>query len=88
MAKKKMSKAAAPVAPAVRKITECKIGPMPKGLFDPMPNVNVTYNDGTTERLFSYYPDELSFSESEFIGLTRDEAFALHRKKDVSFLQS
>lgn len=70
------------------KIKEAKIGPMPKALFDPMPTVKVTYEDGTEETLFSYYPDEISFQEKEFVGLTRDEAFALRHRKDVAWLQS
>jgi hypothetical protein len=71
-----------------RTITACKIGPYPKSFFDPMPKVAVTYDDGKEEKLFSFYPDELSFSESEFIGLTRDQAFALRHKKDVNYLRS
>jgi hypothetical protein len=76
----------------MKKITSCKIGPyprpMPEGMFDPMPSVNVTYDDGTTQHLFDFYPDELSFSERDFIGLTEAEALALRHKKDVAYLQS
>jgi hypothetical protein len=61
---------------------------MPQGMFDPMPKVEVTYEDGSTEVLFEFYPDELSFSESEFIGKTRDEALALRHNKDVAYLRS
>jgi hypothetical protein len=57
-------------------------------MFDPMPSVKVTYEDGSTETLFEFYPDELSFSASEFVGLTREEAMALRHKKDVSYIQS
>lgn len=70
------------------KITKCTIGPYPKGLFDPMPEVKVTYEDGSEETLFWFYPDELSFTESEFIGLTRQEAKDLRLKKDVAYLRS
>ena len=70
------------------KISKAHITPMPKSLFDNMPEVQVEYADGTKETLFSYYPDELSFSSNEFIGLTRDEAHALRHKKDVAYLQS
>jgi hypothetical protein len=69
-------------------ITACKIGPYPKSFFDPMPKVAVTYNDGKEETLFTFYPDELSFSEREFIGLTRDQAMRLRHRKDVAYLQS
>ena len=56
------------------KIKSARITPMPKSFFDPMPKVIVTYEDGSEETLFEYYPDEISFSASEFIGLTREEA--------------
>lgn len=73
------------------KIKKCTISakprPIPEGMFDPAPIVSVEYDDGTSERLFEYYHDELSFSENEFIGLTRDEAYALKQKKDKEFLK-
>jgi len=70
-------------------IAACKIGPYPKSFFDlDMPKVAVTYNDGKEETLFSFYPDELSFSESEFIGKTRDQAMNLRHRKDVAYLRS
>jgi hypothetical protein len=72
-----------------RTIAACKIGPYPKSFFDlDMPKVAVTYNDGKEETLFTFYPDELSFSESEFVGLTREQAFTLRHRKDVSYLRS
>ena len=70
-------------------IAACKIGPYPKSFFDlDMPKVAVTYNDGKEETLFTFYPDELSFSESEFIGLTRVQAMSLRHRKDVAYLRS
>lgn len=73
-------------------ITKCKIGPfprpMPEGMFDQMPSVQVTLSDGNTLSLFEFFPDEISFVESEFIGLTVSEAESLLTKKDVKFLQS
>jgi len=72
-----------------RTIASCKIGPYPKSFFDlDMPKVAVTYNDGKEETLFQFYPDELSFSESEFIGLTREQAMSLRHRKDVAYLRS
>lgn len=62
--------------------------PMPEGAADSMPQVAVTYGDGTSETLFSFYPDELQFQESNFIGLTRDQAMDLRRRKDVEYLKS
>ena len=62
--------------------------PMPEGMFDPMPEVVATFEDGTTKPLFSFYPDEITFQASEFIGLTEEEAKALRHRKDVAFLKS
>jgi len=70
------------------KITHARITAMPKGIFDPMPKVYVTFEDGTEHFLFSYYPDEISFTPQEFIGLTALKALNLRHKKDVAFLQS
>ena len=62
--------------------------PMPQGMLDPMPFVTVNFEDGTHERLFTFYPDEISFTESEFVGLTRDEALALFHRKNVAHIRS
>ena len=74
------------------KITSAIITPMPRpmplGMFDPMPEVIATFEDGTTKTLYSFYPDEISFQPSEFIGLTEAEAMALRHRKDVAFLKS
>jgi hypothetical protein len=73
-------------------ITKCEIDPfprpMPEGMFDQMPSVSVTLSNGESLSLFEYFPDEISFVESEFIGLTGAEAESLLTKKDVKFLQS
>ena len=73
-----------------RTIAACRIGPYPKSFADffNMPKVAVTYTDGAQETLFTFYPDELSFSEREFIGLTRDQAMSLRHRKDVNYLRS
>ena len=74
------------------KITSAIITPMPRpmplGMFDPMPEVIATFDNGTTKTLFSFYPDEITFQPSEFIGLTEEEAMALRQRKDVAFLKS
>ncbi len=70
------------------KIIKARITKMPKDLFDPMPKVYVTLENGEEEFLFEYYPDELSFTPEEFVGLTVKESHALKRKKDVDYLKS
>ena len=75
----------------MRKIVACRIGPyprpMPAGMFDPMPAVRVRFDDGAEQVLFSFYPDELQFSEDEVIGLTEVDAQALFTQKDVAYLR-
>ena len=74
------------------KIKSARITPLPRsmpdGMFDPMPEVFVTTEDGKEHKLYQYYPDEISFTENEFIGLTLDEAKGLKLKKDKAYLQS
>jgi hypothetical protein len=70
------------------KITAAHITAMPQSIFDAMPEVIVTLEDGSTRKLFSYYPDEISFTEDEFVGLTAPQAHELRHRKDVAYLQS
>ena len=60
----------------------------PLGLFDPMPVVAATFDDGARKELFSFYPDEIRFDEGELVGLTEDEAHALRRRKDIAYLRA
>lgn len=73
-------------------IIKCTIGsyprPMPEGMLDSMPQVKVQFDDGGEKILFEFYPDELSLTEDEFIGLTEKQAHELRMKKDIEFLQS
>ena len=63
--------------------------PMPQGMFDPMPEVHVTLENERTEHyLFTYSPDELSFTEKDFIGLTLSQAHQLKFGRDKAYLQS
>lgn len=55
-------------------IVKAGITTLPKQLGDPLPEIWVNLTDGTEEMLFTYYPDEISFSESDFIGLTEEQA--------------
>ena len=73
-------------------IVKCKIGPyprpMPEGMLDPMPEVKVQFDNGQEKVLFEFYPDELMFKESEFIGLTEESALRLRFERDKSYIQS
>ena len=53
-------------------------------------SVFVKTNETGDERtlLFKYYPDEISFTTDELIGLTIDKAFELKKQKDIRYLQS
>ena len=57
-------------------------------MFDRMPAVKVQFNNGEEKTLFEFYPDEISFKESEFIGLTEESAQRLKFKKDKKYIQS
>jgi hypothetical protein len=69
------------------KIKACRITKS-ASLFD-VPEVFVVYAGQDEEhKLFDYYPDEISFTEREFIGLTEAEAHTLKGEKDLAFLRS
>ena len=73
-------------------IVKCTIGPYPQHLplrvNDKLPSVKVVLDNGEEHTLFEFYPDEISFTESEFIGLTLDFARRLKYEKDVWHIQS
>lgn len=69
------------------KIIQARITPLPQSLRDPLPEVWVRLENNVEEKLFEYYPDEISFDAAEFVGLTLDEARALKFKKDRDFLR-
>lgn len=69
-------------------IVTARITALPKSLFDPLPEVLVTDDAGNEVRLFTYFPDEISFTEDEFVGLTIAQARALKGRKDRAFLTS
>lgn len=83
------AKAAGYLGPVIRDVM---IGPMPRpmplGMGDQMPSVQATLSDGQVKTLFSYYPDELTFTREEFIGKTEEEAHQLFQQKDRDFLRS
>ena len=70
------------------KIVSVYITAMPKRMLDPMPEVIVTVEDGAEVSLFTYYPDEISFKPSEFIGKTVQQARELKISKDLAYLRT
>jgi hypothetical protein len=70
------------------RVINARITAQPKSLFDPMPEVYVTLEGGEEVRLFDYYPDEISFTAEEFVGLTLDECRHLKFVKDRNYLTS
>lgn len=68
-------------------IIKVEITPMPTNFTDPMPSVIATFEDESTKTLFSFYPDEISFSEGDFIGLTETEAHQLKSNKDRAYIR-
>jgi hypothetical protein len=59
---------------------------MPDGILDKIPELFVTI-DGKEKCMFSFFPDEISFTEEELMGLTEREVMQLHLEKDKQFLQ-
>lgn len=76
----------------MNKIVSARITEQPVNLFDPMPRVYATVEESDGELneffLFEYYPDEITFSPSEFIGLDLEQACSLKGAKDRAYLQS
>ena len=72
----------------IMKVIKSRITEQPTDIFDPIPQVFVTLENGEEQFLFDYYPDEISFTPDEFIGLTLDECRHLKFKKDKRFLTS
>ncbi len=46
------------------------------------------FSDNAERALFSFYIDELSFADSELVGLTEDQAHQLRRDRDLAYLRS
>jgi hypothetical protein len=70
------------------KIIKARITSLPETLFDPMPQVFATTEDGAEHFLFEYYPDEISFTSNEFVGLSLEEGSRLKFTKDQEYLRS
>jgi hypothetical protein len=43
---------------------------------------------GAEQEVFAYYSDELSFSASEFVGKTFEQARQLFTQRDIAYLRS
>jgi hypothetical protein len=69
------------------RIVSAVISPIPVEVWDSLPKIIATFSDGTVRDLFAYFPDEIAFLPSEFVGLTEDEAKALKAKKDSVYLK-
>lgn len=50
--------------------------------------VTIELEGKTKETIFSYYKDELSFTERELVGLTINQARALFFQKDIEYMKS
>jgi hypothetical protein len=68
-------------------VVSARITPLPQRLGDPLPEVWVTCQDGTETKVFDYYPDEITFAEGDFVGLTVEECRLLKFGRDRAFLQ-
>lgn len=66
------------------KITSCKIEPAVSRSH----RIIATLENGTEHLLFHYFPDELHFTEAEFVGKTIQQAEKLRRAKDVAWMQT
>ena len=69
-------------------VVSARITALPQRLCDPLPEVWVTCEDGSETKVFDFYPDEISFSGAEFVGLTIEECRLLKFGRDRAFLQS
>lgn len=78
-----------PASPAgTTVIVSARITPLPTRISDPMPRVMVTDAHGQETFLFEYYPNEISFTEAEFVGLSIEQARKLKYQKDRAYLRS
>ena len=69
-------------------ITSKPIMKITSAIITPMPEVIATFENGSSKSLFTFYPDEISFRESEFVSLTEEEAHSLFQQKNTAYLCS
>ena len=75
----------------VARIVDVEIGPSPRpkpaGLLDEMPSVVAVFDDGSRRVLFTFFPDEYTFTADDFLGLTEAEAREVRNRRDIQYLQ-
>ena len=69
-------------------VVSARITAMPRQLGDPLPEAWVTLEDGTETKAFDFYPDEITFTAEELVGLTLEECRVFKFGRDRSYLQS
>lgn len=70
-------------------IIATRITNLPQTLKDALPKVIVRFEGQNDEmELFEFFPDEISFTASEFLGLTEAQARQLKSTKDLDYLKS
>lgn len=71
--------------PPDSKIVSVDIAPVKDSVLGAY-GIAATFDNGTAEKLFSFYPDEIRFYPSELIGLTEKEANQLKQKKEKEYI--
>ena len=69
-------------------VTEARILPPDREKDRYGNEMQVRLNGGEWKRIFEYYPNELTFSTSEFIGKTEEECYEIRHNRDVAYIQS
>jgi hypothetical protein len=62
--------------------------PFPEAPFHRIAVEVTTTDNPEKQTIFTYYPDEISFTQNELIGLTISEAQQLKMQKDIEYLQT
>jgi len=72
--------------PAEPVIVSATIGPA-MGSYGSL-TATAVFDDGSTAEVVSWYDDEISFTESELIGLTQKRVIRLFHDKDIAYIKS
>lgn len=65
-----------------KKIVSCNIE---EGRF--RNTITAVFDDGSEDVIGGYYPDELHYTENEFVGLTAKQADDLMHQRDTTYLR-